>query len=101
MDHPVYATCNGVVFGAVFTGKDTFRSSRQSTEAQQLRLFTKQDKLHMTFSEATFSFTDGLLDEVGKQVKWKDGGATDELYAKRQQEREDIGAEYLPGCSRV
>jgi len=88
---------NGVVFGAVFRGEGRLQVEPPNpTEAQQLRLFTKQDKLDMTFSEATFSFTDGLLDEVAKQVKWKDGGAADELYAKRQQEREDVGAEYLP-----
>jgi len=88
---------NGVVFGAVFHGEGRLQVEPPNpTEAQQLHLFTKQDKLDMTFSEATFSFTDGLMDEVGKQVKWKDGGGTDELYAKRQQEREDLGAEYLP-----
>lgn len=88
---------NGVVFGAVFHGEGRLQVEPPNpTEAQQLRLFTKQDKLDMTFSEATFSFTDGLLNEVAKQVKWKDGGAADELYAKRQQEREDVGAEYLP-----
>jgi len=88
---------NGVVFGAVFHGEGRLQVDPPNPiEAQQLRLFTKQDKLNMTFSEATFSFTDGLLDEVGKQVKWKDGGVADELYKKRQQEREDVGAEYLP-----
>ncbi len=88
---------NGVVFGAVFHGEGRLQVDPPNpTETQQLRLFTKQDKLDMTFSESTFSFTDGLLDEVGKQVKWRDGGAADELYAKRQQEREDVGAEYLP-----
>jgi hypothetical protein len=88
---------NGVVFGAVFHGQGRLQVVPPSaTEAQQLRLFTKQDRLDVTFSEATFSFTDGLQDEVGKQVNWKDGGPADELYAKRQQEREDVGAEYLP-----
>jgi hypothetical protein len=88
---------NGVVFGAVFHGQGRLQVvPPNATEAQQLRLFTKQDRLDVTFSEATFSFTDGLQDEVGKQVNWKDGGPADELYAKRQQEREDVGAEYLP-----
>jgi len=88
---------NGVVFGAVFHGEGRLQVEPPNpTEAQQLRLFTKQDKLDMTFSEATFSFTDGLLDEVGRQAKWRDGPPADELYAKRQQEREDLGAEYLP-----
>jgi hypothetical protein len=29
-------------------------------------------------------------------VKWKPGGASDDLYAKRQQERESLGAQQLP-----
>ncbi len=88
---------NGIVFGAVFHGEGRVQADPPNpTEAHQLQLFTKQDKLSMSFTDATFSFTDGLLDEVAKQVKWKDGGATDDLYTKRQQEREDLGAEYLP-----
>ncbi len=88
---------NGIVFGAVFHGEGRVQADPPNpTEAHQLQLFTKQDKLSMSFTDATFSFTYGLLDEVAKQVKWKDGGATDDLYTKRQQEREDLGAEYLP-----
>src|SRR5947209_19653963 len=66
-------------------------------EWQQLRLFTKQDKLSMTFTDATFSFTDGLFDEIAKQVKWQaNGPASDDTYANRQKDREELGAEYLP-----
>jgi hypothetical protein len=88
---------NGVVFAAVFRGEGKLHlEPPNSTEAQQLHLFTKQDKLDFTFTEATFSFTDGLLEDVEKQVKWKPGATSDDLYAKRQQERESVGAEYLP-----
>jgi Peptidase family M1 domain len=88
---------NGVVFGAVFHGEGRVSAEPPNPiEAHQLQLFTKQDKLNMEFSEATFSFTDGLLEEAGKQVKWKDGGGGDDLYAKRQQEREDNGGGNLP-----
>jgi hypothetical protein len=89
---------NGVVFGAVFHGAGRVEATPPNAlEGQQLRLFTKQDKLNMTFTEATFSFTDGFLDEVSKQVKWQPGGpAADDLYANRQKDRENIGAEYLP-----
>jgi hypothetical protein len=89
---------NGVPFGAVFHGEGRLRVEPPNPiEAQQLKLFTKQEKLDATFTEATFSFSDGLFEEVAKQVKWKETGAgADELYAKRQQEREDLGAEYLP-----
>src|SRR5713101_831399 len=89
---------NSVVFGAVFHGSGRVQLEPPNPiEAQQLKLFTKQEKLDMTFTEATFSFTDGLLDEVAKQVKWQASGpSSDDLYAKRQQEREDLGAEYLP-----
>jgi len=51
----------------------------------------------MAFTEATFSFTDSVFEDVEKQVKWAPSGtAGDDLYAKRQKEREDLGAEYLP-----
>ncbi len=67
-------------------------------EAQQLQLFTKQSILNAEFSEATFSFTDGTFDEVGKQVKWTN--ATDNslgnLYQSRQRAREDLDAEIVP-----
>jgi len=94
---------NGVVFGAVFRGNGRVQADPPNQiEAQQLFLFTKQAKLDMPFTDATFSFTDGLLEEVAKQVKWQGTGpAADELYAKRQQEREDLGAEYLRACSRA
>lgn len=66
---------NGVVFGAVFHGNGRVQVTPPSPiEAQQLRLFTKQDKLDMAFTEATFSFTDGLLEEVAKQVRWQPSG---------------------------
>jgi len=88
---------NGVVFAAVFHGDGrVLVDPPNPTEAQQLKLFTRQDKLIAAFTEATFTFSDGLLEDVEKQVKWKDGPGGDELYAKRQQEREDVGGEYLP-----
>jgi hypothetical protein len=88
---------NEVVFGAVFRGEGRIRiDPPNQLEARQLQLFTRQEKLAIAFTDATFSFTDGLLDEFAKQVKWQDGGAADDLYAKRQQEREVLGAQYLP-----
>jgi hypothetical protein len=89
---------NGVVFGAVFHGNGRLQlDPPNSTEAQQLYLFTKQNKLDLAFTEATFSFTDGLLDEIAKQVTWQaTGPAGDELFANRQKERESLGAAYLP-----
>lgn len=89
---------NGIVFGAVFHGNGRLQAEPPNpAEAHQLRLFTKQDKLDMNFSDATFTFSDGFLDEVTRQVKWApSGAASDDLYAKRQREREDLGAEYLP-----
>ena len=51
----------------------------------------------MAFTDATFSFTDGFAEEIAKQVKWQaNGPAGDDLYANRQKDREDMGAEYLP-----
>jgi len=89
---------NGVVFGAVFHGTGRVQvEPPNAMETQQLRLFTKQDKLDMTFTDATFSFTDGLFDEVAKQLKWAPSGATnDDLYTRRQKEREDLGESAMP-----
>src|SRR5580658_9304674 len=89
---------NGVVFGAVFHGRGRLLAEPPNPqEAQQLRLFTKQDRLNVEFTDATFSFTDGLLEEVAKQVKWQASGpAADDLYAKRQKERENLGESSMP-----
>jgi hypothetical protein len=89
---------NGVVFGAVFHGRGRVQvDAPNPIEAQQLRLFTKQDRLDAPFSDATFSFTDGLLEEVAKQVNWQASGpANDDLYANRQKTREDLGQSALP-----
>jgi len=62
----------------------------------QLRLYTGKLELAMDFTEATFSFTDGTAEEIGKQVQWGSGADTGTLYADRQKAREDIGAEYVP-----
>src|SRR5260370_13819424 len=89
---------NGVVFGAVFHGNGRLQADRVNPiEAHQLLLFTKQDKLDMTFTDATFSFTDGFAEELSKQVQWQASGRSpDDLYPKRQQERDDLGAQYIP-----
>ena len=89
---------NGVVFGAVFHGKGRVQADPPNfQEAQQLALFAKQPKLDMTFGEATFSFTDDLFTEVEKQVKWQPSGpASDDLYLRRQKERENVGESSLP-----
>jgi len=89
---------NDVVFGAVFHGTGRLEiAPPNATEAHQLQLFTKQSKVDMAFTEATFSFTDSLLDEVARQVKWQtNASSTDDLYAKRQRDREDLGESALP-----
>jgi hypothetical protein len=89
---------NGVTFGAAFRGNGrVVVEPPNPIEAQQLRLFIKQDKIAMPFTEATFSFTDGLFDEVAKQVKWEtSGAAVGDLYANRQKTREDLGEAALP-----
>ena len=91
-------SANGVVFGAVFRGNGRVQLDPPNPiEAQQLRLFIKQDKIAMPFTEGTFSFTDGLLDEVAKQVKWQPSeAAVGDLYANRQKTREDLGEGALP-----
>jgi len=89
---------NGVTFGATFHGKGRVRVEPPNPiEAQQLRLFEKQDELDMSFTDATFSFTDGLAEDVAKQVKWQtSSAANDDFYAKRQKDREDLGQSAVP-----
>src|SRR5574338_451935 len=67
-------------------------------ETQQLRLHTGQEALDQEFTEAVLVFSDNTFEEAGKQVRWtRDPGARlDQLYASRQKEREDNGAEWLP-----
>jgi hypothetical protein len=89
---------NEIAFGAVFHGNGRLEvDPPNGIEAQQLQLFTKQPKIDMPFTEATFSSTDTLLDEIAKQVKWQTNvTATDDLYTKRQRDREDLGEAALP-----
>jgi hypothetical protein len=88
---------NGNAFGAAFHGKGRVQiDAPNAVEAQQLKLFTKQVKLDLPFTEATFSFTDDLVDDLSKQVKWQVSGAGDDLYANRQKAREDLGEAALP-----
>ena len=94
---------NSVVFGAVFHGKGRVQvEPRNDTEAQQLRLFSKRDKVDLDFNDATFSFTDEFFDEIAPQVKWRSiGPVSDDLYTSRQTDRENLGAAYLPRLSKA
>lgn len=93
------APANGMVFGAAFEGSGRIEiTPPNAAEAGQLELFTKQRTLNLTFSEATFSFTDGTFDEVAKQVKWTNAGDSSlvQLYQDRQRMREDLAAQIVP-----
>src|SRR6266852_5201019 len=90
---------NGIVYGAAFRGHGHLQMQPpDAREAQQLRLFTKQETLEAGFTEATFSFTDNTFEEIAARIQW--GAATDpklaELYNTRQKQREDAAAELLP-----
>ena len=93
--HPV----NGVVFGAAFRGKGRLEvTPPDPREAQQLRLFTKQDTLNLEFTEATITFTDHTFEEIAAKVQWSAAADSSlgELYIDRQRYREDAAAEILP-----
>jgi hypothetical protein len=89
----------GVVYGAAFRGHGRIQIEPPNPlEVQQLQLFTGKRSLEMEFTEATLTFTDGTYDEVAKQVRWASAADAHlaELYERRQQEREDLGAAVLP-----
>ena len=89
---------NGVVFAAAFRGTGLLEMEPpNSIEARQLELFTGKDTLHLEFTEATFSFSDDLFEDVARRVQWSAADSAAEfLYADRQRQREDWGAAYLP-----
>lgn len=88
---------NGRVFGASFHGRGRVQvEPPNAIEGQQLKLFAKEEKVNFSFTDATFSFTDDLADELAKRVKWEGAGANDDLYASRQKAREDLGEAALP-----
>jgi peptidase M1-like protein len=88
---------NGMVFGAVFRGKGRVQLGPPNPmEIQQLKFFTQQSKLDAPFTEATFSFSDNLADELAKQLNWQPGPGNDDLYTNQQKAREDLGEGAIP-----
>jgi len=91
---------NGVVFGAAFRGRGRVQLDPPTpSEAQQLALFTGRESLDMELTEAVFAFSDDTFAQLATELKWQaaaEGNALAKLYAERQQEREDVGAEILP-----
>jgi hypothetical protein len=89
---------NGIVFGAVFHGNGRLQiDPPNGVEERQLLLFTNQSKVDLAFAEATFSSTDSFFEEVAAVVKWDASAAiSDDLYVRRQREREHLGAQHLP-----
>jgi hypothetical protein len=88
---------NGIVTGAVFHGAGKIQVSPPNQyESQQLELFIKQDGLNVKFEDAVFSFTDKTFDEVSAKAQWGGSAGSDDLYAARMQQNEDLGAAFLP-----
>jgi len=88
---------NGVTFGASFRGKGAVRVEPPNPlEAQQLKLFTKQEAINFSFADATFSFTDGFAEDIAKQVKWAPSSGSEDLYGNRQKTRENLGEAAMP-----
>jgi len=89
---------NGVVFAAAFQGQGRLQIDPPNPlEKQQLQLLAKRDTVDLEFSQAIFSFTDGFFEEVARQVHWAaPSGSLGEIYVKRQNEREDVGASIIP-----
>ncbi len=90
---------NGRTYAAVFSGGGKVElQPPNALEARQLQVNTGQTALNMAFSEAIFSFTDEFFEEVQKKATVGPGGSAQaaEIHRKRQEEREDIGAEIVP-----
>lgn len=89
---------NGVVTGMVFHGTGKLQvSSPNAIETQQLQRYLKADTVNLSFTEATFSFTDNTFREISGKVQFSAaGGGTDDNYASRMDARENLGLAFLP-----
>ncbi len=89
---------NGRAFAAYYSGSGKIEMAPPNAlEAHQLLVNTGKRELAMSFSEALFSFSDGLLEEIAKKTALGSGSAAGaENFRKRQEDREDIGAEIVP-----
>ncbi len=89
----------GMHFAAEFRGQGRVEIAPPNPlEAHQLLVFTGQPAMDMTFTEAVFSFSDDTAAEFLKHAPPLDvaPGAAGALYNKRQESREDVGAELVP-----
>lgn len=89
---------NGRAFAAYYSGSGKIEMEPPNAlEAHQLLVNTGKRELAMSFSEALFSFSDGLLEEIAKKTALGSGSAAGaENFRKRQEDREDFGAEIVP-----
>jgi hypothetical protein len=89
----------GVVFGAAFRGKGRVKVTPPTApETQQVWLHTGQETLDLEFTDAAFVFSDETFDQIGRGATWRTEPGTQlaEIYADRQRQREECGAELLP-----
>lgn len=88
----------GMVFGAAFSGRGRVQvAPPDAVEAQQLKLFTGQETLDTEFTDAAFIFSGGVPEEIAAASSAGAAGARlPEMYADRQRDREEVGAELLP-----
>ena len=89
---------NGIVTGAIFKGSGKLQvSAPDARETQQVQHFLRSDAVNLAFTEAAFSFTDGTFDEISAKVQWSAAGAlSDDSYAARMEQRENLGFSFLP-----
>jgi hypothetical protein len=89
---------NGIVTAAVFRGSGKLQvSAPDARESQQAQHFLKSDAVNLEFSEAVFTFTDNTFDEISSKVQWSSAGTvSDDSYASRIEQRENLGFSFLP-----
>lgn len=90
---------NGLVFAAAFRGAGVLQvTPPNALEVQQLKVHAGADALNIAFTEATFTFSDGLFEELSAKLQWTPGADAKlaELYASRSKEREDAEGETVP-----
>ena len=89
----------GQVVAAAFHGKGSLQViPPNALEMQQLKLFTGEEKLDLSFTEAAFYSTDATFALLAAKLQW--GAAADpklaDLVTSRLKDGEDYGAEVTP-----
>jgi hypothetical protein len=90
---------NGRVFAAAFQGQGKLEIvAPDAREAQQLKLFSNQDTLNLTFTEAAFNFSGAVFDQLSGKFTWNTSAAgnLENIYQDQMKQQDENGSPDTP-----